>query len=135
MSLDLLAEEVVRLSATGQTTPVLVTPTYLSFRPLFYHQLVVAVAKLTDRPVRVDWLRTGSGVSSLIANAFAKREAARITRRLQRETGGKHSIELSSSIGRPVDGRAGRSPIVLGLCRQGESLPSWATTIPLSESR
>ncbi|MGB7324161.1 MAG: hypothetical protein WBD31_04780 [Rubripirellula sp.] len=149
MSLDLLAGEIVRLSKLGRTTPVLVTPTYLSFRPMFFQQFVEAVSKRTDRPVRVDWLRTGQGIASVISDAMAKREAAKITRLLQRNTATSHSVELSSSIGRPVPqssgsgknasgmtaiGGSNRTPIVIGLCHTGESLPTWATAIPLGES-
>ncbi|TWU47721.1 hypothetical protein [Rubripirellula reticaptiva] len=149
MSLDVLAGEIVRLSTLGRTTPVLVTPTYLSFRPMFFRHFVEAVSRQTDRPVRVDWLRTGQGIASVISDVMAKREAAKITRLLRRNTSTKHSVELSSSIGRPLQGQSDsgkkqkgktavgeshQTPIVIGLCHTGEILPTWATAIPLGES-
>ncbi|TWU60060.1 hypothetical protein Poly51_03340 [Rubripirellula tenax] len=135
MSLDLLAREIVRLSVHGGTTPVLVTPSYLSFRPEFFRQFVSAVASRTDRTVRIDWLRTGRGISAVIGDRMAARQAAKITRMLRGDTPASHSIELSSSIGRP-DGSSSRarSELVIGLCDNRQPLPPWATAISLGDN-
>ncbi|QDT05586.1 hypothetical protein K227x_39870 [Rubripirellula lacrimiformis] len=145
MSLEPLANRIVEICRSGDTTPVLVTPKYLSFRPAFYQQFVAVLAQRSGRTVRIDWLRTETGIMAMISDTMAMQDAKRITRMLRKRCSADHSIELTSSIGRPrsatassLDGRqrntANRDDaLVIGLCHVGQPLPEWVTPIPLGE--
>src|SRR6056297_1921318 len=123
MPLNTLAAEIVRLSsgddrASAETTPVLMIPSYLSFRPEFFRELVAAIGSQTNRCVRIVWLRSGSGICAMLGDAIARHRAARINRTL-----GGGVMQVSASLGRS-DRRSGR--LVIGLCEPGARLPPWA---------
>ncbi len=142
MSLERLADEIIRIANTGRSTPVIVTPSYLSFRPLFFSQFTTLLASRTDRPVRIDWQRGDSfwnrGIGSAIGDRIAGRKAGKITRMMDQIRPGT-SIQVTESIGRPSrqtgieSGGSESSELVIGLCHTGQPLPAWATPIKLGD--
>lgn len=135
MSLLPLADQIVRLSQAGSSTPVLVLPTYLSLRDRFLQELADAVSRSSDRGLQVEWLRAGSGgIFQLLGDYRVRWQVRRMNRRLQRR-GPSHaaepapilaSIHVTASIGRPT---RNPGPIVLGLAGERDELPLWAAPI------
>jgi hypothetical protein len=127
MPLSQLADEITRLSHAGRTTPVLVTPDYLSLRRVFFAELVDALAQRTDRAVRIDWCVSGqTGLAALLRRPFARWQADSINR-LLRTRSRRASIQITASITRP--GNADH--LVVGLCDQNGDLSPWTTPIEL----
>jgi hypothetical protein len=131
MPLEELADEIIRLSEHCASTPVLVTPSYLSLRLPFFAELAGALADKTGRPIRIDWCRPMPNCFSLIGDSFASARAARVNRALRSRLSGRRStaaLQLTSSIARPG---GVRRDLVVGLCDHRVSLPPWTTAIRL----
>ena len=134
MPLDQLADEIIRLSQRNASTPVLVTPHYLSLRQQFFLELVGALVEKTSRSIRFDWYRDMPGLFGLVSHRIALARASRINRVLksclsQREL--TAAIQITASITRP--GGLHRD-LSIGLCDQRLELPSWTTPIRLGSS-
>jgi hypothetical protein len=131
-ALQPIAREIVRLSEQRALTPVIVTPRYLSLRPIFLLELSGALAAHTDRVIRIDWCRRVPTAWSLIGDYLARQQARAINRELwqrwkHREKG--VTLQITASIARP--GGAQRQ-LVIGWCSDDFRLPSWTIPIRLS---
>ena len=127
-----IAIEMVRLCDQRALTPVIVTPTYLSLKPIFLVELCDAVLEHADRAVRIDWCRPVPSVWTLLSDQFARVEARAINRRLGRlskQRGRDIRLQITASIARP--GGANRQ-LVIGWCGDEFKLPPWAAAIQLS---
>lgn len=134
MPLRQLSTEIIRLTQPAVQTPVLVTPGFLSVRPAFLIALIAALAEQTDRTIRIDWLRTGTGLRGVVGDRIAAIQAARVNRTLAAVLSNRHttaSIQLTASIGRPGGRDHG---LVIGICQDDQPLPSWAAPIRLAAS-
>jgi hypothetical protein len=136
MPLRPLADEIVHLSHRNVSTPVLVTPSYLSLRKRFFLELVGSLAEISQRSIRIDWYRGVPGLFSLIGHRVASARSARINRALS--SNGRASnrrasaaIQVTASISRPS---RDRRELVIGLCDQRLELPAWTTPIRLGAS-
>ncbi len=150
MPLRHLVTEILRISATGPanlgaggavspSTPVLVTPSYLSLRPAFFLQLAEELVVQADRPVRFDWYCARSGqLLSLVGDVWASRFAASVNRLLMeskrpRPDDASHPaavLQITASIGKPS--RSG-SELIVGLADERLELLSWTTPIWLGD--
>ena len=139
MPLRELADEILRLSEHRASTPVLVTPSYLSFRQRFFLELVRTLANKTDRSIRIDWYRRMPGYFSFIGDSLASLRVSRDNRALARlmsqhcgnvgpSVGSAAKIQIAATIARP--GGAERD-LVVGLCDHRLELPPWTTPIRL----
>lgn len=131
MPFESMVPEILQLCERRATTPVLVTPSYLSFRTAFFVELVAAIESHTRRRVRLDWYRGMPGPLTLFADGLA----AKRVRRLNRVLKGKSSrtnefayMQITAAIGRP--GGIHRE-LVVGLADANAELPGWATPIRL----
>ena len=130
MPLRQLADEILRLGRQG-STPVLVTPSYLSLRHRFFVELATTLAAKTDRSIRIDWCRGVPSLFSLVGDRIASLDASRLNRALSKGMASDNvlaRIEITSSIARPG---ASDQNLVIGLCDQQLSLPAWTTSIRL----
>jgi len=85
MPLQQIAHQIITLADRRASTPVLVTPPYLSFRQQFYVELTQELSRHTERNVRIDWYRGLPGLRSLISDQLAAWQVKSINRRLRRE--------------------------------------------------
>lgn len=134
MPLRQLADEIIRLSERYRSTPVLVTPTYLSLRKRFFLELVGTLVEETDRSIRIDWYRGIPSLFSLVGDQIASAHAASMNRTLASLMSGHEAtakIQITGLIARP--GGMERD-LVIGLCDQQLALPTWATPIRLGTS-
>jgi hypothetical protein len=136
MPLRPLADEIVHLSHRNVSTPVLVTPSYLSLRKRFFLELVGSLAEISQRSIRIDWYRGVPGLLSLISHRLASVRSARINRALSSNCRTSNcrtnaAIQVTASIGRPS---RDRPELVIGLCDQRLDLPAWTTPIRLGAS-
>jgi hypothetical protein len=130
--LDWLAQTVVRLSDQRASTPVLVTPRYLSLRKPFFIELVRTLSQLSNRPIRVDWYRRVPSVISLGSDAAARLWLSGINRTIASIAPPDQPIgmmQITATISRP--GGIFRD-LVVGWCDDQLPLPAWATAIHLS---
>ncbi len=135
-----LADEIIRLSDADVSTPVLVTPSYLSLRRAFIVELAGTLSQKSDRPVRIDWYRCGGGgLMGLISQWWALRRATSINRSLRRRATllqsqsleVNASVQVTAAIGRP-GGIA--NVLVVGLCDERHELSGWTTPIRIGGS-
>jgi hypothetical protein len=138
MPLQQLAEEIIRLSQRRASTPVLVTPKYLSLRKRFFLELIGTLAANTERSMRIDWYRPMPGNFSLVGDWIAAARVSITNRAIASMMAGKASgnscicrIQVTASIGRP--GGISRE-LVIGLCDERLELPPWASAIRLGGS-
>ena len=134
MPLHELAEEIIRLSEWHHSTPVLVTPPYLSLRRPFFVELVSAIAERTQRPIRIDWHRRMPGEFSLGREFFAKRRVAACNRTLAKlgdDRGIRAKVQITVTIARPAPIE---KELVVGLSNGELELPPWTTPIRLGGS-
>ncbi len=134
MPLRQLADEIIRLSERHRSTPVLVTPDYLSLRTRFFLELVAALVEKTDRPIRIDWCRGIPSMFSLVGDQIARAHAARMNRALESLMSGREataSVQITGLIARA--GGVERD-LVVGVCDQHLILPTWTTPIRLAAS-
>lgn len=131
MPLRKLADEIIRVSSQQASTPVLVTPSYLSLRKRFFVELIDALAETSGRSIRIDWCHGVPGPMSLISHRIANFHARRINRAVARRHPSSAEVQVTASIGRP--GRE-RPDLVVGICDAGQELPAWTTPIRLGAS-
>lgn len=133
MPLHQLADEIVRLNEQHRSTPVLVTPRYLSLRKSFFVDLVVTLFEKTGRSIRIDWCRGMPSPFSLVGDRIASVRAARMNRALASLTsiGATARFQINGLVARP-SGVGG--DLVIGICDQQLTLPGWATPIRLGAS-
>ena len=160
MPLQQIVEQILTLSEHRASTPVLVTPNYLSLRKQFFVELTGELWRHTDRNVRIDWYRGLPGIRTMVSDQFAGWHAKSINRSLSRiatnhrtESGQKteaaassaipvshqpatqlpHAmIQLTATIARP----GGKTrELVVGLSDIGQTLPDWTTAIWLGASQ
>jgi hypothetical protein len=131
MPLQEIADEIIRLSQRRGSTPVLVTPNYISLRPRFFLELVDTLACKSDQSIRIDWYRPMPGLFTLVGDRIARARAGHINRSLDAIMAGRPlsaSIQITASIARP--GGPNRN-LVIGLCDHRLILPTWTTRIYL----
>lgn len=131
MPLKQLVDEIIQVSQRQASTPVLVTPHYLSLRNRFFVELVGELARDSDRSIRIDWCRGVPGPLSLIPHRIAMLRASGINRALSRRHPSAAEIQVTASIGRP---NGDRDNLVLGICDARVELPAWTTPIRLGAS-
>jgi hypothetical protein len=134
MPLQEIADEIIRLSQHRGSTPVLVTPSYLSLRRRFFLELIETLAGKSAQSIRIDWYRPMPGLFTFIGDRIASARAARINRSLEAVMAGREStasIQITASIARP-GGR--HRKLVIGLCDHRLQLPTWTTKIRLGGS-
>ena len=127
-----IAREILRLSEERAVTPVIVTPRYLSLRPIFLVELSKALSAHTDRAIRIDWCRHVPSAWSLFTDQLARFQAHAINRRLRqtcKSRGSEATLQITASIARP--GGAHRQ-LVIGWCSEDFRLPLWTVPIQLS---
>ena len=131
--LDDLAVEIVRLCEQQASTPVLVTPAYLSLRPAFFVELAQQLIKRSQRPVRIDWCRPTRRLFAPVADHMDRWQLRRINRALT--AAGKTEPSLSACLVLTAAvGRQGgiHRDLVVGWCGEQDELPAWATPILLA---
>ena len=134
MPLRQLADEIIRLSERHRSTPVLVTPNYLSLRTRFFLELVGTLVEKTDRSIRIDWYRGMPSLFSLVGDRIASAHAARMNRALDSLMSGRGAtanIQITGLIARPA---GVERDLVIGVCDQHLALPTWTTPIRLAAS-
>ena len=131
--LDDLAVEIVRLCEQQASTPVLVTPSYLSLRPAFFVELARQLAKHSQRPVRIDWCRPARRLFAPVADQVDRWRVRRVNRALVSAAGSQPAdwarLVLTAAVGR--QGGVHRD-LVVGWCSNHGDLPAWATPILLA---
>jgi len=85
MPLQQIAKHIVSLADRRASTPVLITPPYLSFRASFFIELTGELANHTERPIRVDWYRGMPKPGTLLTDQLAAWQVRGINRTLQRQ--------------------------------------------------
>lgn len=89
MPLPQIAHQIITLADRRASTPVLVTPPYLSFRKQFFVELSRELAAHTDRDLRIDWYRNLPGVRTLVSDQIAAWHVKSVNRSLGRMTAAK----------------------------------------------
>lgn len=89
MPLQQIAHQILTLADRRASTPVLVTPPYLSFRKQFFVELSREIANHTERDVRVDWYRGLPGVRTILTDQIASWHVKSVNRLLRRVSAGK----------------------------------------------
>jgi hypothetical protein len=113
-SLQQIAHQILTLTEQRASTPVLVTPTYLSFRKQFFVELCRELTRHTDRNLRIDWYRKLPGVRTIVVDQLAAWQVKSINRVLQREVvhqRGQTDITLASNDARQSPRSGSDSPI------------------------
>ena len=97
MPLQQIARQIITLADTCASTPVLVTPSYLSFRREFFFELSRELAAHTDRDLRIDWYRDLPGVRTIISDQLAAWHVKSVNRLLSRtpSTNGNQTQEAA----------------------------------------
>ncbi|MEM1068021.1 MAG: hypothetical protein AAGG48_24320 [Planctomycetota bacterium] len=130
-SMDLLASRLLQLSEQRATTPVLVTPTYLTLRKRFFVELVRSLSAITDRPVRIDWYRPVPTVTSLLTDSVARWSVSRTNRDIASVGGPAQSVgmmQITATVSRPA---SLARDLVVGWSDESMPLPPWTTAIEL----
>ena len=98
MPLQQIAQQIITLADRRASTPVLVTPPYLSFRQQFYVELTQELGRHTSRTVRIDWYRGLPGLRTLISDQLAAWQVKSINRmlRTQGDRGSANAPETPS---------------------------------------
>ena len=84
MPLQHIANQILTLADRHASTPVLVTPPYLSFRKNFFVELSRELATHTDRDLRIEWYRNLPGVRTIFSDQFAAWHVKSVNRLLRR---------------------------------------------------
>lgn len=130
--LDGLSAHLVRLSDQRLSTPVLVTPDYLSLRTRFFVELVRSLSTVTNRPIRIDWYRPVPTVASMVSDSVARWRVSATNRAIAAiatPTDQVGIMQITASISRPGNGFR---DLVVGWCGASMPLPPWTTAIELS---
>jgi hypothetical protein len=135
MSLAALAQQITTIAARGETTPVVVTPTYLSLRSRFVAGLACELIRQDAvRSVQIDWC---CGHRRTLHRHWLRRQAKRsrsllgqsmLEARGSCDVHRQASIAITSVIARPP---AEQGKLVVGLCNDQLELPRWTTAIRL----
>ena len=131
MSFESMIPEILQLSERRASTPVLVTPAYLSFRPEFFVEFVKSIEPCTSRRVRLDWYRGMPGPLTVISDRLAAKRVAQINRLLKSRSSrsdGFAYMQITAAIGRPG---GARRELVIGIAQVKAELPGWTTPIRL----
>lgn len=131
MPFESMVPEILHLCERRATTPVLVTPSYLSFRTAFFVEFVTALESHTNRRIRLDWYRGMPGPLTLFADGLASKRVRKLNRLLKSKSsrGDEFAyMQITAAIGRP--GGPNRE-LVVGLADANAELPGWATPIRL----
>jgi len=134
MPLESIVTEILRQTERRGATPVLVTPSYLSFRSEFFLELVSVIESHTRRRVRLDWYRGMPGPLTLIADRAAKFRVQRINQQLKHRSSKRDGfayMQITAAIGRPG---GPQRDLVVGLADAKLELPGWTTPIRLGAS-
>jgi hypothetical protein len=129
-----LANVIVWLSEQRGVTPVIVTPKYLTLRPIFLVELAKSLHQQVDRSIRIDWYRHVPTGWSLVGDQWARWQAQHINRSLRRafrEDDRQVTLQITASIARP--GGVNRE-LVIGWCDELSLLPAWTRPIQLAGS-
>ena len=89
MPLQQIAHQIITLADRRASTPVLVTPPYLSFRKQFFVELSRELASHTERDLRIDWYRNLPGVKTIVSDQIAAWHVKSVNRLLGRMTAAK----------------------------------------------
>ena len=131
MPLRQLARQFVKIHKRAATTPVLVTPSYLSLQPPFYVALAVEISGYRRKPIRFDWCREIPGAFQFAGHWLAIRKARRINRALANDpllSDVDAAIQITASIGRP----SAADQFLIGISTDEIELPQWTTAIRLA---
>ena len=131
MPLQQFAQTIISLSEEYLTTPVLITPRYLSLRMQFFVEFVAAIADQTSRSICIDWYRQAPSPLSLAGDRLARCKARRINRVLCRrmsDSSFAQTVQITASIARPGKDNG---DLVVGWCKEPVELPTWTTAIRL----
>jgi len=138
MPLQQLAGQISVIRSRACSTPVLVTPSYLSLQAPFFVALSTELALCDHRLIRFDWLREVPGAFSFGRDFLADRKATRINRTLAsslQSIGTKASIQITAAIGRPSSASSSLASssedLVIGICADHHERPTWTTPIRL----
>lgn len=132
--MEQLVQQIARISARENSTPVLVTPPYLTLRSPFYIAMAVGLTERKANPVRFDWNRCMSGAFSLAGDWVARWQAARINRALtkaSRPLGNTAAVQITAAIGRPTNLS---ERWLVGISSADQPLPVWTTPVYLITS-
>ena len=88
MPLQQIAKHIVILADRRASTPVLITPPYLSFRASFYIELTRELSTHTNRSIRIDWYKGMPTPTTLLSHQVAAWQVRSINRALLRQTSG-----------------------------------------------
>jgi hypothetical protein len=134
MSMEQLARQIASINARGESTPVLVTPAYLSLRAPFLVALATELTALKPNAIRFDWYRGMPGAFSFAGDWLARWKVQQINRALTRQMrplSDTATIQITAAIGRP-DKAANQW--VLGISSEQQPLPAWTTPVFLITS-
>ena len=93
MPLQQIAHQIITLADRRASTPVLVTPPYLSFRKQFFIELARELTAHTERDLRIDWYRDLPGVRTIISDHLAAWQVKSVNRVLARlSTANEHQF-------------------------------------------
>lgn len=96
MPLQNIANQILTLADRRASTPVLVTPPYLSFRKHFFVELSWELASRTDRNLRIDWYRNLPGVRTILSDQLAAWHVKSLNRLLARRDRTAAKLPLTS---------------------------------------
>ncbi|MGI9469449.1 MAG: hypothetical protein ACR2OA_20175 [Rubripirellula sp.] len=86
MPLQQIAHQIITLADRRASTPVLVTPPYLSFRKQFFAELSRELADHTERDLRIDWYRNLPSVRTILSDQLAAWHVKSVNRLLSHMT-------------------------------------------------
>lgn len=125
-----LTGQFVKIHRRAATTPVLVTPTYLSLRPPFFVALAAEIREFCRLPIRFDWCREIPGVFQFAGHVLVNRQAGQINRALANDSqliDIDAAMQITATIGRPSADR-----FLIGISTDQIELPPWTTAVRLA---
>jgi len=139
MLLQQLARQIWIIRKRATSTPVLVTPSYLTLQAPFFVALATELAACDQRQVRFDWYRGMPGAFSFGGDWVARRKTARINRAFTsvlQPVGLATSMRITAAIGRPsglqLSSTSPSQDLVIGISADRHELPTWTTPIRLA---
>jgi len=141
MPLQQLARQIWSIRKGATSTPVIVTPSFLTLQTPFFVALATELAAFDQRQVRFDWYRGMPGAFSFGGDWLAGRKTAAINRSFAsvlQPIGLATSMRITAAIGRPSGSQlSSTSPsqdLVIGISADRHELPTWTTPIRLASS-
>lgn len=107
MPLQQIAHQIITLADRRASTPVLVTPPYLSFRQQFFVELSLEISTHTDRRIRIDWYRGLPSLRTIISDQMAAWHVKSVNRMLKK----RPPIQADAESGLALDLNAGSKEI------------------------